>query len=210
MIQSRQDYLYYLERDRQSMKMPKLKTWQGWLKDLFFPHYEWKFIKSLRYLEYCENVKKKHLGGVIFWFVAKYRFRKISVKLGFSIPINVFGPGLSLPHRGNIIVNPKTHIGENCRIHVGVNIGANHDKTPRIGNNVYIGPGAIIFGDIEIADNCFIGANATVNKSVMMPNCVVAGTPAKVLKMNVLSWNGIKPINNINYGEISKNNNCSC
>lgn len=111
-----------------------------------------------------------------------------------SIPLNVFGPGLSLPHRGNIIVNSHTHIGENCRIHVGVNIGAHHDKAPRIGNNVYIGPGAIIFGDIEIADNCSIGVNATVNKSVIEPNCVVAGTPAKVLKRNVASWNGIEPI----------------
>lgn len=101
----------------------------------------------------------------------------------------MFGPGLPLPHRGNIIVNPQTRIGENCRIHVCVNIGAHHDKAPRIGNNVYIGPGAIIFGDIEIS----IGANATVNKSVLEPNCVVAGTPAKVIKIDVDSWNGMKP-----------------
>ena len=124
--------------------------------------------------------------------LAKYKFRKISVKLGFSIPINVFGPGLSLPHRGNIIVNPQTRIGENCRIHVGVNIGAHHDKAPLIGNNVYIGPGAIIFGDIEIADNVSIGANATVNKSFNEPNVVIAGTPAKVVKTDVESWNGVK------------------
>lgn len=128
--------------------------------------------------------------------MAKYKFRKISVKLGFSIPINVFGPGLSLPHRGNIIINPQTCIGENCRIHVGVNIGAYRDKAPRIGSNVYIGPGAIIFGDIEIADNCHIGANATVNKSVLEPNCSIGGTPAKVLRTNVESWNGVLPNNN--------------
>lgn len=59
------------------------------------------------------------------WFIAKYRFRKISVRLGYSIPINVIGPGFSLPHRGNIIINPNTKIGKNCRIHVGVTIGAN-------------------------------------------------------------------------------------
>lgn len=132
------------------------------------------------------------MGGVIYWLIAKYKFRKISVKLGFSIPINVFGPGLSLPHRGNIIVNPQTKIGENCRIHVGVNIGAHHDKAPRIGNNVYIGPGAIVFGDIEIADNISIGANATVNKSFTESNVVIAGTPAKVVKTDVESWNGVK------------------
>ena len=124
--------------------------------------------------------------------IAKYRFRRISVKLGYSISPNVFGPGLSLPHRGNIVVNPQTRIGENCRIHVGVNIGAHHGKAPRIGNNVYIGPGAIIFGDVEIADNCSIGANATVNKSFTERNAVIAGTPAGVVKRGVPSWNGMK------------------
>ena len=191
MIQSKQDYKYYLERDRVASGIPPMNSLKAKIKQFFFPSYEYQFIKALRWLEYCENVKKTHCG-VMYWLLAKYRFRKISVKLGFSIPINVFGPGLSLPHRGNIIVNPQTKIGENCRIHVGVNIGAHHDKAPRIGNNVYIGPGAIVFGDIEIVDNISIGANATVNKSFTEPNVVIAGTPAKVVKTDVESWNGVK------------------
>lgn len=195
MIQSKQDYENYLKLDRISTGYNKKSNLVSKIKDFFFPSYEWQFIKALRWLEYCENVRKKQVGGGFLWLIAKYKFRKISVKLGYSIPVNVFGPGLSLPHRGNIIINPQTHIGENCRLHVGVNIGAHHDKAPRIGNNVYIGPGAIIFGDIEIADNCLIGANATVNKSVLIPNCAIAGTPAKVIKTDVTSWNGIKPIN---------------
>lgn len=198
MIQSKQEYNYYLERDRVASGIPPMNSLKAKIRQFFFPSYEWQFIKALRWLEYCENVKKNHRGrerereGVIHWLLAKYKFRKISVKLGFSIPVNVFGPGLSLPHRGNIIVNPQTKIGENCRIHVGVNIGAHHDKAPRIGNNVYIGPGAILFGDIEIADNISIGANATVNKSFTEPNVVIAGTPAKVVKTDAESWNGVK------------------
>ena len=193
MIQSKEDYKYYLERDRIACGLPPINSVKAKFKQLFFPKYEWQFIKALRRLEYCENVaKKSKWGGVINWLIAKYRFRRISVKLGYSIPFNVFGPGISLPHRGNIIVNSKARIGENCRIHVGVNIGAHHDKAPRIGNNVYIGPGAIIFGDIEIADNCSIGANATVNKSFKEPNVVIAGTPACVVKRDAPSWNGVK------------------
>lgn len=191
MIQSKKDFLYYLERDRLSTNVPQAKTFLSRLKCFFFPSYEWKFIKALRYLEYCENVKKTQLGGGFCWLLAKYRFRKISIKLGYSIPPNVFGPGLSLPHIGNIIVNPQSKIGENCRIHVGVNIGAHHDKAPVIGNNVYIGPGAIIFGDIQIADNVSIGANATVNKSFTEANTVIVGTPAKVIKTGTSSWNGV-------------------
>lgn len=196
MILSKQDYETYLKMDMISTGSHHANSLVSKIKDLLFPSYEWQFIKALRWLEYCENVKKQQwFGGVFIWFMAKCNFRKLSVKLGYSIPINVFGPGLSLPHRGNIIINPQTHIGKNCRIHVGVNIGAHHDKAPYIGDNVYIGPGAIIFGGITIADNCSIGANATVTKSVLSPNCVVAGTPAEVIKMNVTSWNGIKPLN---------------
>ena len=71
-----------------------------------------------------------------------------------------------------------------------VNIGANQgsDKAPHIGDNVYIGPGAVIFGDIVIADGCYIGANAVVNKSVLTPNTVVVGIPAKVIKEDPIHW----------------------
>lgn len=191
MIQSKQDYNYYLKKDRISLGISNELLWMDKIKEFFFPNLEWKFIKSLRWLEYCENVKKKSLWGGIFWFVAKYKYRKISIKLGLSIPINVFGPGLSLAHHGNIVINPHCRIGENCRIHNGVNIGAHHGKAPKIGKNVYIGPGAIIFGDIEIADNVSIGANATVTKSVLVTNVVVGCTPAKILKTGTVSWNGI-------------------
>ena len=65
-----------------------------------------------------------------------------------------------------------------------MNIGTNGGSSiaPIIGNNVYIGPGAVIYGGIEIADNCYIGANAVVNKSFLEQNSVIAGVPAKVIK----------------------------
>lgn len=68
-------------------------------------------------------------------------------------------------------------------------------KAPKIGNDVYIGPGAVIFGDIEIADGCYIGANAVVNKSILEPNSVIVGIPTKVIKQDPVHWwekNGMK------------------
>lgn len=190
MITSKAEYNDYLNRDRIANGVPTKITIKNLLKSFLFPSHEWRFIKAMRWLEYCENVLMKRPGGGILWLLAKIRYRRISLKLGYSIPINVFGPGLSLPHRGNIIINPQTKIGANCRIHVGVNIGAHKDKAPTIGNNVYIGPGAIIFGDITIGDNVTIGANATVNKSFIDNNITIAGTPAKIIKTQTLSWNG--------------------
>ena len=83
------------------------------------------------------------------------------------------------------------HSQIDCRIQNNVNIGANRgsSRAPKIGNNVYIGPGAVIFGDIEIADNCYIGANAVVNKSFDVPFSVIAGIPAKVVKIEGKAWN---------------------
>ena len=112
----------------------------------------------------------------------RVRYKRLSVKLGFTIPANAFGPGLSIAHRGTIVVHGKARIGANCRIHVCVNIGAQAgDETavPVLGNNIYIGPGAKIFGKIEIADGIAIGANAVVNKSFTEPNITIAGVPAK-------------------------------
>lgn len=55
-------------------------------------------------------------------------------------------------------------------------------------SNVYIGPGAVIFGDIYIADNCYIGANAVVTKSINEPYSVVVGAPAKIIKTENKNW----------------------
>lgn len=188
-INSKSDYIKFINADREASCAYSGKSISSKLKDFLFPNYEWTFIKELRYLEYCENVLKgKSLYGNLRWLFAKLRFRRLSIKLGYSIPINVIGPGLSLPHRGNIIINPNTKIGSNCRIHVGVNIGAHLGKAPQIGDNVYIGPGAILFGDVKIANNITIGANATVNKSFLQENVVIAGTPAKVIKEYSDNW----------------------
>lgn len=50
-----------------------------------------------------------------------------------------------------------------------------------IGNNVYIGMGAIVLPGVTIADGCIIGAGSVVTKSINTPNVVVAGNPAKVI-----------------------------
>ena len=78
-------------------------------------------------------------------------------------------------------MHPKAVVGENCRIDRCVSIGSIYYPVPppRIGNNVYIGPGAVIDGDIEIADGIAIGANSFVNKSFTEPEITIAGCPAK-------------------------------
>lgn len=73
-----------------------------------------------------------------------------------------------MPHLNGIFIHPNAIIGEHCTIFQQVTIGCleNSSKAPCIGNNVYIGTGSKILGDVHIGDNCKVGANAVVTKSV--------------------------------------------
>ena len=138
------------------------------------------FLRYLRQYEYYKNCKHGILYIIprIFCFLM---FKRLSYLLGFTVHENCFGPGLCIPHYGCIIVNKRAMIGENCTIHCCVNIGEEKGGVLVIGDNVYIGPGAKIFGGIIIGNNVTIGANAVVNKS-FPDNCVIAGVPAKIIR----------------------------
>jgi serine O-acetyltransferase len=181
MITSKEIYNQYLISDAIALGMNK-SSFLFMIKDLLFPNLIWSFQKTLRKLEYFYNCKNKGLNKFYFYYL-KYRFKKKSLKLGFSIPINVFGPGLSIVHYGTIVINSNVKVGKNCRIHACTNIGASggEQEAPQIGNNVYIGPGAKIYGNIIIADNIAIGANAVVNKTFSDQNIAIAGVPAKII-----------------------------
>lgn len=84
------------------------------------------------------------------------------------------------------MIHERSRIGEHCVISQQVTIGgrAGHRNPPRVGSRVYVGAGAKIIGDIEIGDDCVIGANAVVIQSVPRRS-VVAGIPARVIKSNI-------------------------
>lgn len=172
MIKNKKDLQEYLEADKKNLGFGK--------KELPIVGKEiWKFQISLRYLEYYTNVPcflRKLKKGL--WKVINHHY---SIKLGFTIPVNTFGKGLNIHHYGCIVVNDNARIGENCNIQQGVNIGQNYGpaNVPTIGDGVYIGPGAKIFGRITIADGCVIGANSVVCKDFLEPNKIIVGNPAK-------------------------------
>lgn len=179
MIKTRKDLKYYVTADLAT------RDWGGvsikeQILAILVPR-PWKFQILLRKAEYYTNSAKGILGKIL-GYLWKFRAEKYGMKCGYSIPINVFGPGLHLAHRGTIVVNRFARFGANARVHTCVNIGAfskfdalhQDDAAPKFGNNVYIGPGAKIFGPIQIGDNVAIGANAVVNKDVPS-HCTVVG-----------------------------------
>ena len=132
----------------------------------------WKFQISLRYLEYYTNCQTLFCGGKrLFWKLINHHY---SVKLGFDIPPNTCGKGLNIHHYGCVVIHPNARLGDYCNIQQGVNIGQNYsaENVPMIGCGVYLGPGAKLFGKIEIA-------NGTVTKSFLTPNRTIVGNPAR-------------------------------
>lgn len=128
--------------------------------------YIWKYIKTMRYLEYhINNSGTFHKFCALFY---KWTLRKLSYKTGFQIPPNTVGKGLTIWHWGPIIINARAKIGEYCVLNPNIVIGHKGEglPAPQIGNNVFIGSGAKIIGDIKIGNNVIIAPNSVITKDV--------------------------------------------
>jgi len=185
MISDKASYKYYLERDLKAYELDRISFYNYCWMDCI------RFQLRLRKIEYLNNVRRRNRFCRIYQGYLEILNHRLALKLGFSIPKNVFGPGLCLVHYGTIVVSPKALVGANCRIHPSTSIGY-YNGAPTIGNNVYIGPGAKLFGDITIGDNVTIGANAVVNRDVPK-NVTVGGVPAKIISEKSSLENDVFP-----------------
>lgn len=103
----------------------------------------------------------------------------------FGVDINPaaqIGSGIMLDHATGFVMGETAVIGNDCSILQGVTLGgtgASHeDRHPKVGNNVLIGAGASILGNITIGDRAKVAAGSVVLKPVPS-QCTVAGVPAK-------------------------------
>lgn len=183
MIENKSDFRQYLNSDNQWLR-PRSKKDKVIEKIGGYPA-AWfrKYLKLLRKQEYYINTAK---GNKLKWLVGliyEGRKNRLGMRLGIEIGPNCFGSGLNVYH-SNVVINPAVRAGDNCSLHGANCIGNNglSGGAPKLGNNVDVGYGAVIIGDITIADGVKIGANAVVNRSVTEPGCTVAGVPAKIVK----------------------------
>jgi serine O-acetyltransferase len=91
------------------------------------------------------------------------------------------GPGFVIHNFANIVIDAE-RIGSNFTINQGVSVGRDWTlgRRPRLGNNVFLGSGAKVLGDIELGNNVVVAANCLATRPVG-DNCLVAGVPGLVV-----------------------------
>ncbi|MCW2494692.1 hypothetical protein [Jatrophihabitans sp.] len=177
MIDSRTRYRQYLHCDLAAYELAP------WRHAYRLTHRQANWHRLLRRAEYYANTSA---GGPLNRLLATwtlYRYLAFSERLGYTVPLNVFGPGLSIAHKGTVVINPDVRAGRNCRLHPDCTIGDRGGASPVLGDEVWVAAGARILGAITIGDQAAIGANAVVLQDVAA-HTTVAGIPARVVSQH--------------------------
>lgn len=147
----------------------------------------------------CSYLIKKKISKIAFYYLCKFILSHYKYKYGIDIPIGLpIGKGLYIGHFGGIVIGADVRIGDNFNLSHGVTLGqvnrGSNKGSPTIGDNVYIGPGAKVIGNVIIGNNVAIGANCVVVKSIPDKG-VVVGIPGKIV-----SYHGSEGyVNNTDY-----------
>ncbi|MDD4939145.1 MAG: serine O-acetyltransferase [Candidatus Omnitrophica bacterium] len=97
------------------------------------------------------------------------------------------GKGFFIDHGMGVVIGETAIIGDDVLLYQGVTLGGTGlikgKRHPTVGNNVVIGAGAKVLGNITVGDNSYIGSNAVVIKDVP-PNSTVVGVPGRITRQD--------------------------
>lgn len=141
------------------------------------------YLKSMRMIAYYEDNQKICGGG---YYYHRLRFKRLGMRLGFTIGAHCFGYGLVIPHYGTIVVNGAARAGNYCVLHTSTCI-AGGEKT--IGDGLYLSAGAILTGKLALGNHVSIAANSLVNAaSNGLHSVLLAGSPASPKRESEPWW----------------------
>ena len=127
---------------------------------------------------WCEGNRGGFLIKPLYWVLNQLCIGLTGICIDPRTPI---GKGFVIHNFSTLFVQ-AVHIGENFTVNQCVTVGTDwrQNGTPRIGNNVFLGSGAKVLGNITLGDNVVVAANALVERSVP-DNCTVVGVPARII-----------------------------
>ncbi|MFA5088008.1 MAG: serine O-acetyltransferase [Candidatus Omnitrophota bacterium] len=132
------------------------------------------------------------IAHVLWRFKIPFIPRAISQIFRFLTSVDIhpgakIGRGFFIDHGLGVVIGETTVIGDNVTLFQGVTLGGTGKETgkrhPTLRDNIVVGAGAKILGNIEIGSNSYIGANAVILKNVP-PNATVVGVPGHVTKQD--------------------------
>lgn len=149
-------------------------------------YYCWMYVRRLRKTGYYYANRKKNIFYAVAYIISCRMKNKLGRKLGIEMNERSCDIGLSIEHTQGIVINGLAQIGKNLILHGNNCIGVDgiRDGVPVIGDNVRLGVGAKIIGNVRIANNVTIAAGAVVVKSCEEEYAVLAGVPARIVKYN--------------------------
>ncbi|HOU36088.1 MAG TPA: serine O-acetyltransferase [Candidatus Omnitrophota bacterium] len=122
------------------------------------------------------------------FFIARFISQVARSMTGIEIhPGARIGKRFFIDHGMGVVIGETAIIGDDVLLYQGVTLGGTGlekgKRHPTIGNNVVIGAGAKVLGNITVGDNAYIGANAVVIKDVP-PNSTVVGVPGRITRQD--------------------------
>lgn len=141
-----------------------------------FLHFWWQRADSIKIIGCCAKSWLKFFGFLVRFVT------------GIEIhPAAQIGEKFFIDHGMGVVIGETTIIGDNVTLYQGVTLGGTSTKKekrhPTLGNNIIVGAGAKILGNISIGDYVQVGSNAVVVKDVPSHSTVV-GIPGRIVKMN--------------------------
>lgn len=123
-----------------------------------------------------------------FFFLARAISQMSRAMTGIEIhPGATVGRRFFIDHGMGVVIGETAIVGDDVLLYQGVTLGGTGiekgKRHPTIGNNVVVGAGAKVLGDITIGDNSYIGANAVVIKDVP-PNSTIVGVPGRITRQD--------------------------
>ena len=183
MIQTKKELQFYIMAD---MMMNRGKfRWSLFdcIKHLFLPDYIMQYLKSMRYCCYfAESYTPPYMLPMRLYHGIRYR--KLGIKLGFSLGCQALGYGVVISHHGTIVVGNSNRIGNYAVLHTSTCIT---DNGKMIGDALYLSTGAKMTRKLTLGNNVSVASNSVVNNDFIEGNCLLTGMPA-VKKRDAVAW----------------------
>ena len=175
-------YIFYISASDKNKLLQDLRSFRKvHANDLDSKLGFWKVYKEFILFAEFRSVFYFRVGR--FSKLISWIFPKPQTLLSFDCKSENVGGGIFIQHGYCTDISVKS-IGENVWINQKVTLGYRGNNCPIVGNNVRIGVGAIIIGNVQIGNNVNIGAGAVVVKDVP-DNTTVVGQPVRYIDRDV-------------------------